>query len=257
MTLTAYILLVIFGLIIGSFLNVVIYRLPKDQSLLGPRSQCPSCSTLIRFYDNVPVISFILLRRKCRQCGARISWRYPLVELLTALLIVLMAVRYGFNIELIKYSILCLVLIPISFIDWDEKIIPNWLSFTGFIAGVAITLIFQIEMWLFMLLGMASGGMLMISLMILGKLVFRKEAMGMGDVKLLIMIGTYVGVAGVFATVYLAAAIALVTLAIPMILKKIKLGDQIPFGPFLAMGSLLYLLIGTDLLHWYQNFATG
>ncbi|MBN2103836.1 prepilin peptidase [bacterium] len=252
-----YILIGILGLGIGSFLNVVIYRLPKGLSLLGPRSLCPSCNSVIRCYDNIPVLSFVLLRRKCRQCGALISWRYPLVELLTALMLIVMAVRYGWGIEFLKFSVLCLVLLPISFIDWDEKIIPNRLTFSGFIAGIAITLIFQIELWLSMLLGMTAGGLFMIGLMVLGKLIFKKDAMGMGDVKFIIMIGTYVGVAGVFISIYLAAVTALVILAIPLILKKIKFGDQIPFGPFLAIGTIVYLLVGTDLIHWYRNLVMG
>ncbi len=247
----------ILGLTLGSFLNVVIYRLPRHMSLMGPRSMCPSCGTMIRFYDNIPVFSFLLLGRKCRQCGALISWRYPLVEMLTAGLLVLMLLRFGPTIEFVKYSILTLILIPVTFIDLDEKIIPNWLTFSGFAAGIAFTLIFQFELWRFMLLGLVSGGIFMTIIMILGKWLFKKDAMGMGDVKLLVMIGVYVGMTGTFLIIYLAAVIAFFIIIIPMILKKINLGAQIPFGPFIAMGTLVYVLIGADLIDWYRQLVTG
>jgi leader peptidase (prepilin peptidase)/N-methyltransferase len=174
MPLIIYIAVCILGLALGSFLNVVIYRLPKGLSLMGPRSQCPSCQAKIHFYDNIPVISFLLLRGRCRQCDAPISWRYPLVELLTGLLMIFMLLRFGLNINFVKYSLLTLILIPVTFIDIDEKIIPNWLTFSGLIGGVTITLIFQIELWRFMLQGMVAGGLFMALLMVLGKWLFKK-----------------------------------------------------------------------------------
>ncbi|MBN1781604.1 prepilin peptidase [bacterium] len=257
MTLQYYIILACTGLAIGSFLNVVIYRLPRKLSLAGPRSMCPSCGETIRFYDNIPVLSFMLLRGKCRHCQAVICWRYPIVELLTAGLLLIMAKKFGFSADLLKYGILCLVLIPISFIDWDEKIIPNWLTFSGFILGILVTMVFQIDKWSFMLLGLVTGGVFMTLLMVLGKVIFRKDAMGMGDVKLLIMTGVYVGIPGVIMGVYLGAVAALIVIAIPLILKKIKFGEQIPFGPFIAMGTVLHVLIGPDLISWYRELITG
>jgi leader peptidase (prepilin peptidase)/N-methyltransferase len=253
-----YIILGLLGLILGSFLNVVIYRLPRKLSLWGPRSMCPSCRTIIHFYDNIPVLSYLFLKGKCRHCGAVIHWRYPVVELLTALLLILIAMKYnGWQIDFVKYSILVLVLIPVTFIDLELKIIPNWLTFSGFILGAAITLLFQIENWKFMVLGMASGAAVPLLLMFLGKIIFKKEAMGMGDVKLFVMTGTYVGLKGVLAGLFMGSVVGLFILLIPMILKKIKFGDQVPFGPVIAIGTIIYVLVGTDLIAWYLKLLNG
>lgn len=256
MILFIYIATGILGLALGSFLNVVIYRLPKGLSLMGPRSLCPGCHAKIHFYDNIPVISFFLLRGKCRQCGMSISWRYPLVELMTAVLLIVMLARFGPDINFIKYSILTLILVPVTFIDIDEKIIPNRLTFTGLIAGVSITLIFQIELWRFMLQGMVAGGLFMALLMVLGKWLFKKEAMGMGDLKLLIMIGAYIGISGALLSVYIGAMIAFVLILIQWLAKRINLKETIPFGPFIAVGTLVYVVLGSELLSWYRNLVT-
>jgi leader peptidase (prepilin peptidase)/N-methyltransferase len=251
-----YIAICVLGLALGSFLNVVIYRLPKGLSLMGPRSQCPSCQAKIHFYDNMPVISFLLLRGRCRQCDAPISWRYPLVELLTGLLMILMLLRFGLSINFVKYSLLTLILIPVTFIDIDEKIIPNWLTFSGLIGGVTITLIFQIELWLFMLQGMVVGGLFMALLMVLGKWLFKKEAMGMGDLKLLAMIGIYLGITGALLSVYIGAIIAFILIVIQLLSRRINLKETIPFGPFIAVGALVYIMIGSELIIWYRNLVT-
>jgi leader peptidase (prepilin peptidase)/N-methyltransferase len=256
MPLIIYIAVCILGLALGSFLNVVIYRLPKGLSLMGPRSQCPSCQAKIHFYDNIPVISFLLLRGRCRQCDAPISWRYPLVELLTGLLMILMLLRFGLNINFVKYSLLTLILIPVTFIDIDEKIIPNWLTFSGLIGGVTITLIFQIELWRFMLQGMVAGGLFMALLMIIGKWLLKKEAMGMGDLKLLAMIGIYVGITGALLSVYIGAMIAFILIVIQLFSRRINLKETIPFGPFIAVGALVYIMIGSELIIWYRNLVT-
>jgi leader peptidase (prepilin peptidase)/N-methyltransferase len=251
-----YIAICVLGLALGSFLNVVIYRLPKGLSLMGPRSQCPSCQAKIHFYDNMPVISFLLLRGRCRQCDAPISWRYPLVELLTGLMMILMLLRFGLSINFVKYSLLTLILIPVTFIDIDEKIIPNWLTFSGLIGGVTITLIFQIELWLFMLQGMVVGGLFMALLMVLGKWLFKKEAMGMGDLKLLAMIGIYLGITGALLSVYIGAIIAFILIVIQLLSRRINLKETIPFGPFIAVGALVYIMIGSELIFWYRNLVT-
>ena len=256
MILFIYIATGILGLALGSFLNVVIYRLPKGLSLLGPRSQCPGCHAKIHFYDNIPLISFLLLRGKCRQCGMKISWRYPMVELLTAVLMILMLARFGLQINFIKFGLLTLILIPVTFIDIDEKIIPNWLTFTGLIGCVTITLIFQIELWRFMLQGMVTGGLFMALLMVLGKWLFKKDAMGMGDLKLLIMIGAYVGMTGALLSVYIGAMIAFVLIIIQWLSRRINLKETIPFGPFIAVGTLVYVVIGAELISWYRNLVT-
>ena len=167
-----------------------------------------------------------------------------------------MLARFGPDINFIKYSILTLILVPVTFIDIDEKIIPNRLTFTGLIAGVSITLIFQIELWRFMLQGMVAGGLFMALLMVLGKWLFKKEAMGMGDLKLLIMIGAYIGISGALLSVYIGAMIAFVLILIQWLAKRINLKETIPFGPFIAVGTLVYVVLGSELLSWYRNLVT-
>ena len=134
--------IIIFGLIFGSFLNVVIYRLPKKNSLVSPGSKCPACENPVRFYDNIPVLSYLFLRGKCRHCGVSISVRYPVVEILTALCMVLLYLKYGFSLQCGGYIILILFLIPIGFIDWDTGFILNKLTLPGFVLGIFFILLF-------------------------------------------------------------------------------------------------------------------
>ena len=152
-------LVVIVGLIIGSFLNVVIYRLPKGQSIVWPGSRCPACSKPIAPWDNIPLISYLLLKGRCRHCRTTIPWRYPLVEGLTALCSVALYIRYeGFTDQFWVFAVLTLFLIPLSFIDLDYGILPNKLTIPGFILGFLLIFMLQIEHWTIALLGAFSGG---------------------------------------------------------------------------------------------------
>ena len=242
---------ILFGLILGSFLNVVIYRLPLGKSIVWPGSFCTSCNASIPFYDNLPVLSFALLKGKCRQCNVSISWRYPLVEMLTALCLALLHLKYGFSGFFFVYSALTILLIPISFIDLDTKLILNKLTVPGFILGVVLVLVLQVETWQNMLLGAFSGGLIIWFVGLLGKLLFRKESMGMGDVKLLIMIGVYVGFPDVALCLFFSVLIAGFFIICGLAIKKLKLGETIPFGPFVALGTLVYLIYGNNILNWY------
>ena len=243
----------IFGLILGSFLNVVIHRLPLKGSLIRPASHCPSCSKAIRFYDNIPLVSYIILRGRCRACGARIPLRYPMVEGLTALLLVLLYIRYGMTGEWVAYSVLVLFLIPISFIDLDKKLILNRLTVPCFILGIVLVLGLHVETWTQALLGAVLGGLIVLLIAAMGKLIFKKESMGMGDVKLLVAIGVYVGFPGVALSLFFGVFIAAVVIVGGMSLRKLRLGDIIPFGPFIALGTLVYLLWGESILNWYMG----
>ena len=242
---------ILLGLLFGSFLNVVIYRLPLGKSIVWPGSYCPACNTPIPFYDNVPVLSFALLAGKCRSCKNAISWRYPLVELLTAFCLVILHLKYGFSGKFFVYSVLTMLLIPISFIDLDTKLILNKLTIPGFILGIALVLIFHIETWYNILLGAVSGGLIIWFVGFLGKLLFRKESMGMGDVKLLVMIGVYVGFPDVAICLFFSILIAGFFIICGLAIKKLKLGETIPFGPFVALGTLVYLISGNNILDWY------
>ncbi len=248
------ILIFLFGLIFGSFLNVVIYRLQRGLSLVFPGSSCPVCKEPIRFYDNVPLLSYILLKGRCRQCRAHISCRYPFVEGLTALCLLAFYWRYGMGFQFLSYGILILFLIPISFIDIDKGLILNKLTIPCFILGVLLILGFQIETWKNGLFGAIGGGIIIWLVGLLGKMLFRKESMGFGDVKLLVTIGVYVGFPDVVVSLFLGICIAGIFIFGGLILKKLSFGNTIPFGPFIALGTLVYLIWGPSLVDLYLGW---
>lgn len=184
--------LIVFGLMIGSFLNVVIARLPAGESVVRPRSRCPGCGHLIRWYDNVPVLSYLWLRRKCRDCAQPISARYPLVELLTAAMLVLLWTRFGSSKELLVHFSFTAALIAISFIDLDHRIIPNEISLPGIVIAFAASFLWP-GFWVDSLLGilLGAGGLFLLSLVY--SVLRGREGMGMGDVKMLGMLGGWLG----------------------------------------------------------------
>ncbi len=249
---------IIFGLIFGSFLNVVIYRLPRGISLVRPGSHCPSCHAPIRFYDNIPVLSYLFLGGRCRRCKKTVSWRYPAVELLTAAVLALIFWRYGWSEEFIRYGVLSLFLVPISFIDWERGLIPNKLTVPGFILGLALAFAFQIENWASVLLldllaGALGGGTIVLLLGLLGRLLFRKESLGMGDVKLLVMIGIYVGFPGNVLSLFFGSIAAALYILVAALQRKLHFGKTIPFGPFIAFGTLVFVAAGTYIIRWYTG----
>jgi leader peptidase (prepilin peptidase)/N-methyltransferase len=239
------------GLVLGSFLNVVIARLPEKQSLAFPGSHCPACGKPIRFYDNIPLLSFILLGGRCRDCRARISWRYPAVEAVTALVLAALFLTYGLKAQTVVYGILSLHLIAIAFIDARLGIIPNALVVSGGVLGAVLVPALQVEKWTTALLGAASGAALMLAIAGLGRLFLKKESMGMGDIKLYGMIGLYVGFPDVVVTLFFAVYAAAVFIGVGLALRKIKLRDAIPFGPFIAIGTLVFLVWGRAIVGWY------
>ena len=208
-----------FGLVIGSFLNVVIWRLPQGQSLVSPPSSCPGCGKSIRWFDNIPVFAWILLRGRCRSCKTGISVRYPLVEALTGGLFVLAAWRWPDDlVTTAVVSVALAALVAISFIDWDHKIIPDRITKPGIVFGVAVAPLTvlhppdwieglkpALSAWLHAGAGVLAGALVILAIRFLGTLVFRKEAMGLGDVKLLAFIGAFVGPVGVLYALVLAS----------------------------------------------------
>ncbi|HHS12527.1 MAG TPA: prepilin peptidase [bacterium] len=242
---------IILGLVFGSFLNVVIYRLPRNESLVRPGSHCPGCGRPVRWYDNIPVIGFIILRGECRHCGEPISWQYPAVEIITAVLAAALYLRYGLSAHFLAYTVLSLFLIPISVIDIQKGLILNKLTLPGFILGVPLILCLQIEHWQSILIASVGGGVVLLLFAYLGKLMFRKESLGMGDVKLIVLIGVYLGFPAVMLALFLGAFTAMIFIAGGMIFKQIKVGSTIPFGPFIALGTLGYLLWGEAIIRWY------
>ncbi len=238
-----------FGLVVGSFLNVVIWRLPRGQNLSKPRSACPGCGTMIRWYDNLPVLSWLLLRARCRVCKVHIPFRYPLVEMLTGVLFFVAFRQHGPRLDSVLIVQMALAaLVAISFIDWDHKIIPDKITLPGMVIGVLVApwLVLHdqpflddvapmLDSWLRALAGVAVGGGVIWAIRILGGWILKKEAMGLGDVKLLAFIGAFVGpvwvlyalVLGCLGGAFIGGAIVAVGKRRPIRLSMHVTGDGI------------------------------
>jgi len=243
------------GACIGSFLNVCIWRLPRSESIVRPGSKCPQCNTPIRFYDNIPIISYALLLGKCRNCASLISIRYPLVECLTGLLAVATAYRYGITLDFLIYFLFISALVTITFIDFDLQIIPDVISLSGIPIGLAASLVLTSVTFKDALIGVFVGGGSLLLVAWGYHRVTGKEGMGGGDIKLLAMIGAFIGWQGVFFTIFVGSAAGSVTGAILMLFAKKDLKFAVAFGPFLALGALAYLFVGPELIDWYYNSA--
>jgi leader peptidase (prepilin peptidase) / N-methyltransferase len=240
----------LFGLFIGSFLNVCIHRIPSGESIAWPGSRCPSCQKPIKPFDNIPVVSYLILKGKCRNCSEPISVRYPVVELLSALLAVSLLYRFGPGAGFIVYYLWACTLLVITFIDLDHQIIPDRLSLGGIVVGLVAVPWLPVT-YKEALLGLALGAGILIVIIYGYYLLTRKQGMGGGDVKLLGMIGVFVGWQGVLFTVFMASLIGS-AVGIPWAYyQKGTLKAAIPFGPFLSLGALIYVLWGEQVITWY------
>ncbi|MGD8991451.1 MAG: prepilin peptidase [Desulfobacterales bacterium] len=253
---TAYLtefLVFIFGICIGSFLNVCIYRLPESKSIVHPRSMCPNCRTLIAFYDNIPILSYIALGGKCRHCAARISFRYPLIEFISGIFAVGVFLEYGLSFEALIYYTFIATLLVITFIDIDHQIIPDVISLPGIPIFLAASFALPDIKLVESILGILIGGG---SLWIVAQLYYvltRKEGMGGGDIKLLAMMGAIIGWKGVLFTIFVASAIGTVVGMLVMLKTRTSMKLKVPFGPFLAIGAIAYIFCGPQLIAWYFN----
>lgn len=250
-----YAVVFVFGSLIGSFLNVCIYRIPEKKSIAYPSSSCPSCSRPIRFYDNVPILSFILLRGRCRNCNFPISIKYPFVEFLGGAFSVMLYMRFALSAEFFVYGVLVMVLIAITFIDLAHRIIPDVISLPmiafGFVATVVMKYPELLEGVLFSFTGIVVGGGVLLGVGLLYHLITGSEGMGGGDVKLLAMIGAFFGWKGVAFTLFMGSTFgALIGVAFMVVFGK-KAKYALPFGPFLAIGALIYLFAGDSIIGWY------
>lgn len=245
-----------FGAIVGSFLNVCIYRVPAGESVVTPRSRCPECGEAIRWYCNIPIVSYFVLRGRCAGCGTKISSRYPLVEALTGGLFAMTLWCFGLSVATLVYWLFLSALVVITFIDLDHQIIPNSVSLPGIIIGVGASFFIPWHHWTDSLLGIALGGGSLWLVAIVYLALTKTEGMGMGDVKLLAMIGAFLGYRSILFIV-LAASVAGVLTGIPFMLAKGK-GRRmaLPFGPFLSFGTVVYLFFGEQLTDWYLNLFT-
>ncbi|MEW6002101.1 MAG: prepilin peptidase [Nitrospirota bacterium] len=256
---TSYTVIFIFGSIVGSFLNVCIYRIPRRISILIPSSRCPSCDTPIKPFDNIPVLSYILLAGRCRACKAKISFRYPLVEILNALFYVLILWRFGFGWHTLIYFIFCSALIVITFVDLDSQIIPDVITLPGIPMGIIFGGLLLVNPFMRDLpLGIESsliGAFVGFGFYYLvakaGFWILKKEAMGGGDIKLMSMVGGFLGWKGVILTTFLGSLSGAIIGLLLILLKGKEGGSRIPFGPYLAFGSLITLFFGQEILNWY------
>ena len=253
------ILIFALGLAIGSFLNVCIYRLPRGLSIHSPRrSFCPECRTPIRFYDNIPVLSYLFLKGRCRHCDTQISKVYPLVELTTGILFVFSLYRFGPTLALLHSCLFISLLIPIAWIDARWYIIPNAIILVGLITGAAVTLLIALphhnsDYLVDHLIGAVAGGASMGLIAVVGTLLFRKKAIGGGDIKLMILIGLFLGGWPHLLVVIMASAFtgSIIGLSLVALGKKSGGGSRIPYGPFLVIGAVLDLFWGNEIWGWY------
>jgi leader peptidase (prepilin peptidase)/N-methyltransferase len=247
------VIVVLFGLFIGSFLNVCIYRIQKGESIVWPPSHCPKCTKALKPWDNIPVISYLILKGRCRYCTEPISVRYPVVELLSALLAVSLLYRFGMSVTFLIYYLWACVLLIITFIDLDIQIIPDRLSLGGIVVGLLVVYWLPVT-YKDALIGLILGGGLLLAIIYCYYFLTKKEGMGGGDVKLLAMIGVFTGWQGVLFTVF-ASSLMGTMVGIPWgLLKKGTLKAAIPFGPFLALGALIYVFWGQYLIDWYFGY---
>jgi len=246
-----YILIFILGLIVGSFCNVCIYRIPKNESIIYPASHCPKCRTTIKPVDNIPLLSYILLKGRCRNCGSKISIQYPVVELLTGIIYLIIYLIYGLSIQSLVYIILSSALIIIAFIDLNEQIVPDVISLPGIGVGLILSFFVPYLSFINSALGVVVGGGIILIIALVGSMIFKKEAMGGGDVKLAAMIGAFLGWRYTIISLFLGFFLGALA-GIFLILSKIKSKeDMVPFGPFIALGSLITLLWGEKIIAWY------
>lgn len=243
----------VLGLAIGSFLNVVIHRLPRGQSLLTPPSTCPSCGTRLRAIDNIPVLSWVVLRGRCHACRAPISVQYPIVEAVTAVLFVLIAWLTPAGPLLASRLILVVLLIVLFGIDLHHQILPNVLTLPGIVVGFLFSLVAP-PGWAASLLGMALGGGVLYAIAAAYYAVRHEEGLGMGDVKMLAMIGAFLGWKAVLVTLILSSfAGALVGVGL-IAFARGGMRLALPFGTFLSLGALAAMLVGEPLVAWYAGF---
>ena len=240
----------VFGAAIGSFLNVCIFRLPENNSIVKPLSQCPHCHHPIRFYDNIPLISYFILRGKCRDCGGKISWRYPLVEFITAVLALLLFAKFYLTLNFLIFFVFTAVLIVITFIDLDHQIIPDVLTLPG-IPVFFLLAIFVLKVpWMEATIGLLIGGGVLFAIAFVYELITKREGMGGGDIKLLAMIGGFLGWKSLIFILLVSSFLGAVVGITVMIIKKQDMKYAIPFGPFLSVAAVAYLFLGDAFMRF-------
>jgi leader peptidase (prepilin peptidase) / N-methyltransferase len=256
----ALITIFIFGAIVGSFLNVCISRIPNGESIIHPPSHCPKCRAAIPFYCNIPLLSYLFLRGRCRACGERISFRYFAVELLMASLAVALFYQFGFGLAFILGFVFIAALIVISFIDLDVRIVPDVISLPGIVVGLLLSIIGHyllrdplgiVPTPLGALLGVLLGGGFLLAVAWAYERFTGVEGMGGGDIKLLAMIGAFLGWPAIPLTIFLSSLGGSVIGVGFMLAKGVDRRFALPFAPFLCLGAVVYLFFGRDIIDFY------
>ncbi|HWR83578.1 MAG TPA: prepilin peptidase [Candidatus Deferrimicrobium sp.] len=244
--------LVLFGLLIGSFLNVVIYRLPRHLSVASGRSVCPRCGSLIKWFHNIPLMSFVFLRGKCAACGGKISARYPLVEALNAVLYLLLYWNFSLSVPFVVFALLSSTLLAIFFIDLDFQIIPDVITLPGMLAGLAVSFLPSGIGIFNSLVGLVVGGGALYVIAVVGDRLFKKESMGGGDIKMAAMLGSFLGWQKAILVLVASSIIGLVvSVAIMAFSAQLRKTRVVPFGPFLAAGGVLAIVYGDKIISFY------
>ncbi len=257
----------ILGAMIGSFANVCIFRMPMQKSIVWPGSHCFRCGRLLRWFDNIPILSFIILKARCRNCKLKFSIRYPLVELITALFFLALYLKFGASLEFLIFAVFTSSMIIMSFIDIDHRIIPDEIDLPGILLGIVLSGLYpplqlRPQPWdsIFTspavislassLSGVLLGGGILMALAVFGKMAFKKEAMGGGDIKLIAMIGAFMGWQFVVLTIFISAVAGSL---IGFIMKLKTSSSYIPYGPYLAAGAMVSVFFGEQIILWYLN----
>jgi len=260
-----YLLIFVFGLAAGSFVNTCIYRIPSGKSVIRHSSACLSCGRKLTLHDIVPVFSYIVLKGRCRYCGERISPRYLLVELLTAAVFLSLFVKYGFSVAFFAFCYIMAVLLAVFFIDADHRIIPDELVIAGLIGGIPLfvynvfrpmTYIYGDDMWWTPVAGMFSSSGILFLIALIGGLIYKSDdVMGMGDVKIMAPLGLFLGWRLCLQALFISIILAGITSLFLVLFRRKKRNDTIPLGPFIVTGTYLTVMWGWDILEWYTIFS--
>ena len=248
-----YFLVLIIGLCIGSFLNVCIYRIPKEESIVFPASHCTSCGHELKFYELIPIVSYIFLRGKCIKCKSKISIKYPLIEILNGLLYLLLFIKYGLSFNFVFYCLLVSLLIVISIIDLESKYVYSSTTIVGVLLAI-IYIIIGAYLGEVKILNNLLGGLIGYGIIFL--IIILTGGMGEGDADIAGICGLFVGIKGVLVALFLAIILGGIFASIVLILKIKDRKSEIAFGPYIAIGTLIWLLIGQKILTLYVSFFT-
>lgn len=247
----------LFGSVIGSFLNVVIIRLPEGQSIVHPPSTCPDCTHTIHFYDNIPILSFFILRGRCRECGGRISLRYPVIEFISGFLCMALYLKFGPTMTFVVFVLFCSAMEVVFWIDLDHLIIPDVISLPGIGLGVVVAvggLIPDVE-WRMAILGALFGA----AILYVPALIYEKtrglEGLGGGDIKLLAMVGAFTGPYGVIFVLFFASLAGSLAALAGVLFKGSVSTTPVPFGPFLTSASVFYIFAGNHIIHRFHEIS--